>query len=355
MDSSNILVYILFVSGIFLLVYGADFLIQGSSSIARKFGIPNIIIGLTIVAFGTSLPEMCVNVISALKGNTDIAIGNVIGSNIANILLVLGLSAAIFPIPLKRESAILDAPFSVLVTLLLLMLANDAFIRHKSSNFLSPRDGMIMLTLFTLFMTYLIIMTIKHNRNTAEKKRGELVSFETTESTLTDGGEEIGEQTAIESSTSPKPMWMLGIMILGGLAALFAGGKWVVDGAVAIARSFGMSEFLISVTIIAIGTSLPELVTSAVAAFKKEPDISVGNVLGSNIFNILLILGMTSLIKPIEVKPIMNYDITISLVATVFLLGVMMFGKRRLTIDRREGAVMVLCYVVYITYVIIRG
>jgi cation:H+ antiporter len=349
----NVLVYVLFLFGLFLLIYGADLLVKGSSAIAKRFGIPRIIIGLTVVAFGTSLPEIFVNIFSALNGNTDIAVGNIIGSNIANILLILGLAAFVFPISVKRESVFFNIPFSLLAVLIFMTLANDVIIRHEINNYLTKKDGIIMLVLFCFFLGYLLMMTIKQNILTTKEKKIKLTDMEINGTHLDNTVKQKYDKK--NSELPDKSLLSLILMIICGLTALFLGGRWVVNGAVKIAEMFSLSNFLISSSVIAIGTSLPELVTSIVAAFKKEPDISIGNVVGSNIINILLVLGLTTLIKPISIHPVVNYDIGVLLASSVFLLVIMLLGKRKFTIEKWEGALMVLSYAGYISYIIIRG
>ncbi len=303
---------ILLVLGFLLLIKGADFLVDGSSSVAKRFGISNIVIGLTVVAFGTSTPELVVNLLSAFKGTTDIAIGNVLGSNIANIMLILGVTGLISPLVIKKNVVWKDMPFALLSGIVLLFLSIGAFI--------SRIDGIILLAFFGLFMVY-IFSSIKNSPK--------------------DEDEEI-HQYGVGKST---------LYIVGGLAFLVLGGKWVVDSAVTLATSWGLSEAVIGLTIVAIGTSLPELVTSVVAAKKGKADIAIGNVIGSNIFNIFWILGLTSVISPLPFSTGSLIDLWVSVGATV-LLFVWMFVGKRYVLKRWQSAVFIVLYITYL-YVLI--
>ncbi len=344
--------YILFVLGFILLIKGADLLIEGSSALARKFGISSIVIGLTVVAFGTSVPELVINLFSAIQGNTDVALGNIIGSNICNILLILGLTAVIFPLDVKVATAWKEIPFSLFATLLLFILCNDALFDGARESFLSRGDGIVMFSFFGVFLYYVIEMALKHK---------EELPITVPENKFSDKTADIGPQKNKEAESGIKAVekkepggTLIFFMIIGGLTALVFGGKWVVDGAVIIAKKFGMSEFLISATVLAVGSSLPELVTSLVAAYKKEPDITVGNIIGSNIFNIFWILGITALIRPIPVTVGINVDLIFLMVATLYLFLFMFVGKKY-KIERWQGIIMFVLYVFYLAYIIIRG
>ena len=321
------MIYVLFVIGFLLLVKGADWLVEGSSALARRFGVPSIIVGLTVVAFGTSLPEMIVNVFSASQGNTDIALGNVIGSNLSNILLILGLTAAIFPLDVKVATAWKEIPFSLFAIVVLFVMSNDTLIDHLNLSVLTASDGILMLCFFGFFLYYVIEMALRHHEENPFNNK------------------EMKENL---------PTWKIALYLVSGVICLYFGGRWVVDGAIVIARKFGLSDYLISATVVAIGTSLPELVTSIIAATKKEPDLSVGNVIGSNIFNVLLVLGTTSIIKPIPVNPGINYDLIFTMVVTVYLFLFMFVGKKY-KLERWQGIFFVILYLMYVAYVIMRG
>jgi cation:H+ antiporter len=318
--------YILFFIGIYLLVKGANYLVEGSSSLAAKIRVPTIIIGLTIVAFGTSMPELIVNVVAALKGSTQVAFGNIIGSNIANILLVLGLTAIVYP--LKVESSIVrkEIPFSILAVIVLFIVSNYVLIDKINITTLTRVSGLVLLCFFGIFIYYTLDMAKKSKRKIEKKEIG------------------------IKS----RPILLIITMILGGLVGLFIGGRLVVEGAIFTARQLGLSEFLISATIIAIGTSLPELVTGITAAKRKKPSLTMGNAVGSNIFNIFWILGVTAIIAPIIIPSFINIDI-ILLGAFSLLLFAFVFIGKQYEIERWQGFVFVFLYIAYLAFIIIRG
>jgi cation:H+ antiporter len=313
--------YILMIVGFILLIKGADFLVDGASSVARRFHVSDLVIGLTVVAFGTSTPELFVNIIASFNGNTEIAIGNVLGSNIANILLILGVSSIIYPLSVSRGTVWKEIPFSLLAAIVLGMMANDQFIDNAPLSAITRIDGLLLLFFFLIFMYYSVSIA-----------------------------KEI-DGLASQLPTTPHGLIKSGVMILIGFVALGLGGKWIVDGAVKLATTFGMSESLIGLTIVAIGTSLPELATSAVAAYKKNTDIAVGNVVGSNIFNILFVLGISSTIKPLPFHQKNNMDIGMVVLSSLLLFGFMFSFKRR-SLDRWEGAGMLLLYGAYIAYLV---
>ncbi|MEQ8242360.1 calcium/sodium antiporter [Fulvivirga sp.] len=318
------LIYILFIVGFVFLIKGADLMVEGATSIGKKFNISSIIIGLTIVSFGTSLPELLVNLIASYNDNPDIGVGNVLGSNIANILLILGISALINPLPITKNTYFIEVPFSLTATLLVGFLAN-ASLFHKSTELaISRTDGLMLLFFFFLFMGYVYIVS--------KQKKSEFSDAEYKE----------------------MPMGKSILLIVIGIVGLYFGGEWVVGGAIKMAQSFGMSERFIGLTIIAVGTSLPELVTSAVAAFKKDTDIAVGNVVGSNIFNLLWILGLSATIKDIPYDAISNSDIFMIISASTALILAVVIGKRPV-ISRWEGFFFLVAYAWYIIFLIQRG
>lgn len=321
------LTYLFFALGFVALVKGADFLVDGASSIAKKFNISQMIIGLTIVSFGTSLPELLVNITASVKGNPEIAIGNIFGSNIANILLILGISALIRPLPITKNIYFSEIPFSLVATLLVGFLANAALFSDVKSLSLSRLDGVILLVFFCLFMGYIYVV---HRSNLAMGAEDE------------------------PSSGTIHPMRKSVILIVAGLVGLYFGGEWVVTGAVKIAGEFGLSETFIGLTVIAVGTSLPELVTSAVAARKGNTDIAVGNVVGSNIFNLLWILGVSALIRPLPFDIASNTDILMIIFSSALLLFAVASGKGA-RIVRGEGLLFIIVYIIYIIYLLKRG
>jgi len=310
------LVYILFIVGFIFLIKGADFLVDGASAIARRLHISDLVIGLTVVAFGTSMPELFVNIFASFQGKTDIAIGNAVGSNIANIFLILGVASVIYPLAVTRGTVWKEIPFSLLAACVLFVTANDAWLDGSAASTLTRIDGLVYLSFFIIFVYYTFSIA-----------------------TRVDG---------LESHLPVRQVgWTRSIgSILIGLTGLVLGGKWIVDGAVAIATGFGMSESLIGLTIVAVGTSLPELATSAVAAYKHNADIAVGNVVGSNIFNIFFVLGISATIKPLPFQPKNNLDIGAVVISSLLLFLFMFTGKKR-SLDRWEGILFVLMYAAY--------
>ncbi|MCF8024538.1 MAG: calcium/sodium antiporter [Desulfobacteraceae bacterium] len=322
MDS--FLPYLLLIIGLVLLVKGADLLVEGAGSIARRLKISDLVIGLTIVSFGTSAPELFVNVTASINGNTGIAIGNVLGSNIANILLILGISAVIYPLGVSRGTVWREIPFSLLAAVVLGIAANDRFFDGWIYSDISRSDGLIFLMFFAIFLYY----SASISRNFAGDAQGMPM-----------------QQRRVPASLA---------MVAGGLVGLSAGGKLIVDGAIHIAVSMGMSEAVVGLTIVAVGTSLPELATSAMAAWRKNVEIAVGNVVGSNIFNIFFVLGVSSVIKPIPFHTGANLDIAMVILAGLILFVTMFTGKRR-SLDRWEGALLMLLYAAYLGYLLLRG
>ena len=313
------------IGGLILILLGANGLTNGAASVAKRFHIPPIVIGLTIVAFGTSAPELTVSVSSALKGSADIAIGNVVGSNIFNTLMIVGCTALFAPIVITRNTLRKEIPLCILSSIVLLICANDVFLDKASENILNRVDGLLLLCFFVIFMGYTFAIASKPA--TIEQQAEHPV---------------IEEETEIKSL----PWWKSILYIIGGLAALIYGGQLFVDGATGIARNLGVSESIIGLTLVAGGTSLPELATSIVAALKKNPEIAIGNVIGSNLFNIFFVLGCSASITPLHLSGITNFDL-FTLVGSGILLWLfgLFFAKR--TITRIEGGVMILCYVAY--------
>ncbi len=321
--------------GLFLLVKGADWLVEGASSLAKRIGVSELTIGLTVVAFGTSMPELVVNITSSLSGATDIAIGNIVGSNIANILLILGISAVITKISVQTSTVWKEIPFALLASFVLFFMANDALIDRYSVGELGRSDGLILLSFFAIFLWYI-----------AGMRRDDPVTEDV--------------------ATTMRSVWSATGFTLAGLFLLVGGGKLTVDGAVAIAEMLGVSQALIGLTIVAIGTSLPELATSIVAARKGQADIAVGNIIGSNIFNIFWILGVSAVIAPLPFQPAMNVDLLVTIGATVLLFFAvhtgfvhkrLLFWKQREhhVIERFDGVMMLLAYALYIAYLAWRG
>jgi len=310
--------YILLIAGFALLIKGADFLVDGASSIARRFHVSDLVIGLTVVAFGTSSPELFVNIVSAAGGNTGIAIGNILGSNIANIFLILGVASIIYPLAVTKGTVWKEIPFSLLAALLLGVLANDRLIDASGDSALTRSDGIVFLSFFAIFIYY---------------------SFSIAR-------EIQGQEDHVKSKQYGLARSML--LVLLGMAGLALGGKWIVDSAVRLAVQFGMSQSTAGLTIVALGTSLPELATSVVAAMKRNVEIAVGNVVGSNIFNIFFVLGISAVIRPLTFQAVNTVDIGVVILASVLLFVYMFTGKKR-SIDRWEGIVFLVLYAAYIT------
>ena len=313
---------VILVIGFVLLIKGADFFVEGSSSVAKKFNVPSLIIGMTIVAMGTSLPELAVSVTASLTGNNTLAVSNVAGSNIFNLMVVCGACALFAPLTIEKNTLIKEFPFSILCAGLLVVLG---YLGMSLGHF----DGVILLVSFIAYLLWMIY-SAKKARSVGDKLETE---------------EEFGEEIKI------LPMWKCVVYIIGGMIAIKFGGDFVVDGASAIAAGFGLSQTLIGLTIVALGTSLPELVTSIVAAKKDEVDMALGNVIGSNIFNILLILGVAATISPIAflMENIIDIIILIVMSAVVWI-----FAWTSKKINRKEGIVMLLMYAVYMVYICIR-
>ena len=309
------------VIGLVLILVGANALTDGAAAVAKRFRISNLVIGLTIVAFGTSAPELTVSVLSALKGSPDLAMGNVVGSNIFNVLLILGVTAAIIPLHVPRSTITKEVPFCILASLVLLFVASDVWIDGATENVLSRIDGLVLLCFFAIFFGY--TLAIAHNKT----------------------------DDADEECIKSMPVWRSALYIVGGLAGLIYGGQLFVDGSSAIARNLGVSESTIGLTLVAGGTSLPELATSAVAALKKNPQMAIGNVVGSNLFNIFFVLGCAASIHPLHVAGItlVDYGVMIGSAVLLFIFG--QFFRQR-TITRWEGIVLSLCFIAYTAYLV---
>lgn len=315
------LVYILFVIWFFILIKWADLLVSWASSIALKFKIAPIVVGLTIVAFGTSTPELAVNMFSAIEWKTDLAIWNILGSNIANILLILWISAIIFPLKSQKNTVFKEIPFALLWVIVLLLMANDMIIDWWISNIISRSEGLIFIWFFIVFLFY----TFGISKN---------------------------DENEIDENIKEIALWKSIIFIVIWLVGLTLWGKWIVDWAVVIAKWFGLSEAVIGLTVVAVWTSLPELATSVVAALKKQTDIAIWNVVWSNIFNIFWILWLTATINPLPFNGSSNIDIFMTIFATL-LLFIIMFIWKKYTIEKWQGIVMVTIYFSYIWYLVL--
>ena len=310
---------LLLLGGLALIVFGADWLVDGASGIARRFGLSEFVIGLTIVGMGTSAPEMVVSFIGAFQGNADIAIGNVVGSNIMNTLLILGLTALILPMAVTPSNRKRDIPVNLLITVILIVLGLKYTLTHLGSNGLSRVDGGILLTIFIVYMWSCF-------------KNGQ-----------------------VEEEDSPakkRSLWLCILLIAAGLAGLVIGGNLFVNNATELAHAMGVSDKFIAITILAGGTSMPELATCVVAAAKKKGQLALGNIIGSNVFNILLILGGSALIHPLSFEHITYVDLGVLLVSALALVSALFIGKKN-KIDRLDGSLFLLIWAAYMAWLII--
>jgi len=307
--------------GFIPLILGAAWLVDGAAAIAKRKNISNLVIGLTIVAFGTSSPELIVNILSAISDNSGLSFGNAIGSNIINILIILGISAVIFPVVVKSSTIWIEIPLCFLSALVIFVLANDVLLDYSSVSVLNRTDGIILIAFFIIFMYYSFF--------SMKKEDGE-------------------HDVRIKEYSTQKSI----VMIIAGIILLAGGGQVIVFFASKFAVDYGISERIIGLTIISFGTSLPELSTSIIAAFKKNVDISIGNIIGSNIFNTFLILGVSSTIRPISIEAGSNLDLLVNILATL-LVFIFVFTRKGRMIDRLEGAVMIGIYMVYLVFVLV--
>jgi len=312
---------LLILAGIVLLVGGAEIFVRSATSVAKRLGMSNIVIGLTVVAFGTSAPELVVNVISALSGTTDLAVSNIVGSNFANILLILGIGAMIRSLRIKQETTTKQIPFALLAIVVAAVMGNDALLNGGTDNIITRGDGVVLIMFFLIFMyyTYGVARVV---------------------------GEEDNVETYRLSTTT--------LMFIAGILGLIFGGKVIVENAVSLATLAGLSESLIGLTIVAVGTSLPELATTVVAVRRGHIDLAIGNAIGSNIFNIFWVLGFTALLAPIPVDPSTNTDFVATIFATALLFGFIFIHKRN-HLQRWQGVLFVLLYIGYISLAIFRG
>ena len=309
------------IGGLALILLGANGLTDGAAAVAKRFNISDLVIGLTIVAFGTSAPELVISSMAALGGSADMAIGNVVGSNVFNVLAIIGVTALVMPIKVGQGTLSKEIPLVILSSLVLAFMANDVLLDGGASNIISRIDGLVLLGFFAIFLRYTFAIA-------------------------RDGGE-----GAEGGEIKEMPIWKSTLFILGGLAGLIYGGQLFVDGASGIASSLGVSESIIGLTIVAGGTSLPELATSVTAALKKNAGIAIGNVVGSNLFNVFFVLGCSATISPLPMGGINNVDMVVLVGSAILFWIVGWFFKKR-TITRVEGALLVICYVAYTVYLI---
>lgn len=309
------------IGGLALILLGANGLTDGAAAVAKRFHISDLVIGLTIVALGTSAPELVISTMAALGGSAEMAIGNVVGSNIFNVLAIIGVTAMVMPIKVGEGTMSKEIPLVILCSFVLAFMANDVILDGGSRNIISRIDGLVLLGFFLIFMRYTFAIARSGNAEEEETKIKEM------------------------------PIWKSALFIAGGLAGLIYGGQLFVDGASGIASSLGISESIIGLTIVAGGTSLPELATSVAAALKKNPGIAIGNVIGSNLFNILFVLGCSATISPLSMGGINNVDMAVLIGSAILFWLVGWFFKKR-TITRVEGALLVICYIAYTAYLI---
>ncbi len=317
-------VALLIIPGVALLLGGAEWLVEGASAIAKRYGVKSLVIGLTVVAFGTSTPELVVSIFSCLKECGDITMGNIIGSNIANILLVLGVASIIFPLNVQHGTVWREIPFALLAVVAMALVVSDVVLDGSDAAFLTRSDGLLLLSFLAIFLYYTFI---------------------------------IRKTEAADPQVVPvhhMPLRRAIPMVVVGIVGLTLGGTWVVDGALAITQLFGVSQALVGITLIAIGTSLPELMTSVVAARKHDVDMAVGNAIGSNIFNVFWILGLSSQIRPIAFSQVLMIDVAVAIGATVLLFFVMFIGKRH-RLERSQGIFFVVLYMLYLVFLVWRG
>lgn len=319
------------VVGVVLVLWGADRLTEGAVAVAERLRVPQIVIGLTIVALGTSMPELCVSVVSALKGTPDLAVGNVVGSNIFNALLIVGVAALVAPMTILRSTVFKDVPCALVASVVLLMMCQNDWV-------ITRLDGAILFVFFLVFMR-LTIKGATSAQPVAQPVQGEPTQGQT------------AQEAAADEASAKQPMkcWLAGLWMVVGLAALIGGSNLFVGGATEVARALNVSDAVIGLTIVAGGTSLPELATSVVAAKKGNSGIAIGNVLGSNVLNILFILGLTGMISPMHIEGITNVDLYMMLVSTIMIW---FFSFTKYTIERWEGAVLVLTFGGYMWYLL---
>ena len=324
----EIILVLEFVIGLVAIIKGADWLTDGAASIAHHFGIPTIVVGLTIVAVGSSMPEFVVSVVSAFKGNVDMALGNVVGSNIFNILGIVGITALVMPITIDRRNMKYDVPFVVLSSLFIAITAFDSFFdtTNPVTDSISRSDGLLMLCTFAVFMSYTMSIAQKDQDKATDTPANE---------------------------HKQSPLWKNILFVLIGLVLLVAGGDGLVEGASGIARWIGISESVIALTIVSAGTSAPELAASVMAAKKGDTAMALGNVVGSVVFNVFFVLGTSAVIFPLGIGGVTATDILVLLGASVLLWILTAFGQKQLIITRTEGAILVIVAIAYYTYLVI--
>lgn len=310
----------LLIVGFVVLILGADWLVSGASGLAKRLNVPDLVIGLTVVAFGTSAPELMVNLMAAFNNESEIALTNILGSNTINTFIILGISALIYPIKSQKSSRQYEIPWSMFAGLIILVMGTECFGLCGGDAIISRLDGVVLLLIFSLFMYY----TLKMAKNNTENQ---------------------------EEGFLPMKIWKAVLLIAVGLVALVVGGKVIVINAVSIAQAFGVSQAVIGVTVVALGTSLPELATSAIAAFKKNPDLAIGNVIGSNIFNVFFVLGISAVIRPLPSYSNLWIDASLAALGSLLLL-LFVSTNRHKELKRWQGAFFLACYGVYLIWLL---
>lgn len=317
----RMLYFLLLLAGFLPLIYGANLLVDNASSLAKRLNIPNIVIGLTIVGFGTSAPEMVVNIFASFGKSSGLVLGNIIGSNLFNTLVILGISTLIYPIMVKKNTIWTEIPLSLLAAVVVALMANDILIDGAGSSVITRTEGFILLLFFAIFLAYNIHLTL------SEGYTGE-----------------------VEVHDKPVPRAL--ILLFAGLFLLILGGRVIVFSAIKVASMIGLTERVIALTVVSVGTSLPELATSVIAARKKNTEIAIGNVIGSNIYNIFFILGLSAVINPVAVQSMANLDLILNVAVSLLLFIFVFTGKKR-KLHRMEGIIFLIIYIVYVTYLII--
>ncbi len=310
----------LLIVGFVVLILGADWLVSGASGLAKRLNVPDLVIGLTVVAFGTSAPELMVNLMAAFNNESEIALTNILGSNTINTFIILGISALIYPIKSQKSSRQYEIPWSMFAGLIILVMGTECFGLCGGDAIISRLDGVVLLLIFSLFMYY----TLKMAKNNTESQ---------------------------DEGFLPMKIWKAVLLIAVGLVALVVGGKVIVINAVSIAQAFGVSQAVIGVTVVALGTSLPELATSAIAAFKKNPDLAIGNVIGSNIFNVFFVLGISAVIRPLPSYSNLWIDASLAAFGSLLLL-LFVSTNRHKELKRWQGAFFLVCYGVYLVWLL---
>ncbi len=312
---------ILLILGFGPLIFGANLLVDNASSLAKRLNIPNIVIGLTIVALGTSAPELTVNILASVKHNSELVLGNVMGSNIFNILATLGVSAIIYPLTIKRNTTWIEIPLCLLSAIVVIVMANDVLVDKANHSVIGRIDGILLILFFIIFLAYTINLVKSENYS---------------------------EEIVVKNRT----VFLSILLIVAGIALLVIGGRLIVFSAMEVAAFLGMPERVIALTIVSVGTSLPEMATSVVAARKKNTDVAIGNIVGSNIFNVFLILGASAFIYPVALQPMSNYDMILNIGASLLLFLFIFTGKGR-RLDRWEGILFILIYLIYIGFLLL--